>query len=118
MKNIVMLSTLLAFVGTIWIGTASADNGVCVDALDDSALHTTSCTEYGMDQTKQAFCPYTWAGPGAPTYGVFVCGGDPNCEIYYDTFALGLKGCFNGGAYTLVGEELWIVGSTVDALLP
>lgn len=119
MKLSILMATMgLLAAGTLSLGTVAADNGVCVDALDSSSLHTTSCTEYGLDPSKTAFCPYTWEGPGAPTEGVFVCGGDPNCNIYYDTFGLGLKGCFNGGVFQTLGNEIWSVGSTVDNLVP
>ena len=111
MKTTLFATGLLIF-AALATGTAAADRTVCQNVT------LAACAGHGVDWSKGAYCPYAWTGVTSPTYGVFVCGGDDNCNIYYDTFALGLKGCFNGSPYDTIGETLWSVGSTLYVLLP
>lgn len=111
MKTAILTASILLF-GSVVVGTAAADRTVCQNVT------LAACAGHGVDWTKGAYCPYAWVGVTGPTFGAFVCGGDNNCNIYYDTFALGPKGCFNGSPYNTIGDNLFIVGSFVYTVLP
>lgn len=112
MKTFVVLTASLTILATLVLGPAVADRNVCENVT------LAACAGHGEVAGKGAYCAYAWTGITGPAVGLFACGGDNDCEIYFDTFAAGAKDCEHGAPFDTVGEDLWTEGNLVYTTLP